>query len=49
MLMEIQKRKIVLGYKNTLLMPKNVCTSFNPLEPPLRQTAHPRRRRCGRR
>ena len=31
MLMEIQKRKIVLGYKNTLLMPKNVCTSFNPL------------------
>ena len=49
MLMEIQKRKIVLGYKNTLLMPKNVCTSFNPLEPPSRQTVHPRRRRCGRR
>ena len=49
MLMEIQKRKIVLEYKNTLLMPKNVCTSFNPLEPPLQQTAHPRRRRCGHR
>lgn len=35
MLMEIQKREIVSGYKNTLLMPKNICTSFNPLEPPL--------------
>ena len=49
MLMEIQKRKIVSGYKNTLLMLKNICTSFNPSEPPLQQTAHPRRRKCGHR